>query len=291
MPELPIARIMLRETFTFERPFRIPEPELVMEGEQAQAFHDAFKRDGVLAPVYINHAAHIVSVVRPGDTVYDLGCGPATQMLMAAELCPDSRFVGIDLSTKMLELAEAETARKGLSNASFLQADFTELGAIAGESADAVISTVALHQLPDVVRLRRCFAEVARVLKPGGGLYLVDFGRLKSERSVCDFAFQYEDHQSTLFTADYYNSLKAAFHLAHFKRGRNDFLRRQAKLHSTFLVPFMVALKSAVRNTGSDAQRSGLQALRDAMPTHHQTDLKNLLTFFRLGGLKNPLLT
>jgi ubiquinone/menaquinone biosynthesis C-methylase UbiE len=32
--------------------------------------------------------------------------------------------------------------------------------------------------------IKQTFSEVARVLKPEGGLYLVDFGHLKSERSI-----------------------------------------------------------------------------------------------------------
>ncbi len=48
--------------------------------------------------------------------------------------------------------------------------------------------------------LEQTFQEAARVLKPSGGLYVSDFGRLKSTRSVDYFAYQHQDRQPELFT-------------------------------------------------------------------------------------------
>ena len=98
--------------------------------------------------------------------------------------------------------------------------------------------------LPDSDALDRVFAEVSRVLKPGGGIYMVDFGHLKSERSIHDFAYQYADRQAELFTLDYLYSLRAAFWLEDFKRVHQRHLADRCSLYSTFLVPFMVAVKS-----------------------------------------------
>jgi SAM-dependent methyltransferase len=292
MPSLPVLKTLARELVSRERSPRRTEPDLVMDDpEKVAAYTRAGREDGVMAPVYLFHCAQVCEVIRPGDTVVDLGCGPATQLAMVARLNPDVRFVGVDLSEEMLERARAYGAEQGLGNVAFQQADVTDLGFLGDASVDAVFSTVALHHLPDVDHLERTFAEVARVLRPGGGLYLVDFGHLKSEKSIEYFAYQYSDRQPELFTLDYLYSLRAAFPLADFQRLTDRHLAGRARVYSTFLMPFMVVVKSPPR-AGEVPQgvRAGLAALRAALPSYHRTDLQDLRTFFRLGGLASPLL-
>ena len=292
MPSLPVLKTLARELVSRERSPRRTEPDLVMDDpEKVAAYTRAGREDGVMAPVYLFHCAQVCEVIRPGDTVVDLGCGPATQLAMVARLNPDVRFVGVDLSEEMLERARAYGAEQGLGNVAFQQADVTDLGFLGDASVDAVFSTVALHHLPDVDHLQRTFAEVARVLRPGGGLYLVDFGHLKSEKSIEYFAYQYSDRQPELFTLDYLYSLRAAFPLADFQRLTDRHLAGRARVYSTFLMPFMVVVKSPPR-AGEVPQgvRAGLAALRAALPSYHRTDLQDLRTFFRLGGLASPLL-
>ena len=292
MPSLPVLKTLARELVSRERSPRRTEPDLVMDDpEKVAADTRAGREDGVMAPVYLVHCAQVCEVIRPGDTVVDLGCGPATQLAMVARLNPDVRFVGVDLSEEMLERARAYGAEQGLGNVAFQQADVTDLGFLGDASVDAVFSTVALHHLPDVDHLERTFAEVARVLRPGGGLYLVDFGHLKSEKSIEYFAYQYSDRQPDLFTLDYLYSLRAAFPLADFQRLTDRHLAGRARVYSTFLMPFMVVVKSPPR-AGEVPQgvRAGLAALRAALPSYHRTDLQDLRTFFRLGGLASPLL-
>ncbi|MDX1736469.1 MAG: methyltransferase domain-containing protein, partial [Halioglobus sp.] len=157
-------------------------------------------------------------------------------------------------------------------------------------SVDAVMSTVALHHLPDAAALERTISEVARVLRPGGGLYLVDFGHLKAEKSIEDFAYQYDDRQAELFTLDYLYSLRAAFTRDEFRRCAQQHLAGRARFYSTFIMPFMVAIKSLPREGALPASTlRELQHLRQQLPGHHQNDLADLRTFFRLGGLSLPL--
>ncbi len=70
----------------------------------------------------------------------------------------------------------------------------------ADASVDAVVSTMSLHHLPTVERLCQTYREVARILKPGGGIYMVDFGHLKSRRSIEYFGHQHAHRQPALFT-------------------------------------------------------------------------------------------
>jgi ubiquinone/menaquinone biosynthesis C-methylase UbiE len=253
------------------------------------AYEKAGEADGVMAPVYLFNCAQACSVIRPGDTVLDLACGPANQLAMIAELNRDCRFVGVDLSEPMLARAAARVSERGLANVVLRRGDISNLRDVADRSIDAVISTMALHHLPTQTHLEDTFREVARVLRPGGGVYLVDFGRLKSRVSIRYFAHQYADRQPELFTLDYLNSLQAAFSLADFERA-SAALRPHARLYSTFLAPFMVAVKSPLRQSDQDALRKLLRPIADALPAHHRRDLADLRAFFGAGGLRSPAL-
>ncbi|HDZ78663.1 MAG TPA: class I SAM-dependent methyltransferase [Gammaproteobacteria bacterium] len=292
MPSLSVLRTLLREATAREHSPRVNEPDLVMDDpEKVAAYTRAGREDGVMAPVYLFHCAQICEIIRPGDNVVDLGCGPATQLVMVARLNSGTQFVGVDLSPGMLDKARSLVTEQALSNVELRTEDITRLSSFADASVDAVMSTVALHHLPDLAALECCFKEVNRILKPDGGLYLVDFGHLKSEKSIDYFAHQYADRQPELFTLDYLYSLRAAFSLKDFKHLTDKCFTGQTKIYSTFLMPFMVAVKR--HPEGVDPEPgviSQLQEIRDNLPRHHKNDLSDLMTFFRMGGLQSPLL-
>lgn len=284
-------RTLLREVMTRERAPRVPEPDLVMDDpEKVAAFTRAGREDGVMAPVYLFHCAHVCEIVRPGDTVVDLGCGPATQLGMIAKLNPEARFIGVDYSDGMLDRARTHVDELGARNVTFEKADMAELDLFQDKSVDAVFSTMALHHLANVDHLNRVLAETRRILKDDGGIYLVDFGHLKSQKSIQYFAYQYADRQPELFTLDYLYSLRAAFSLADFRKGVAMNLEGRAKVYATFLAPFMVAVKSTPRQAVAVPVRAALRDMRSALPAHHQTDINDLVSWFRPSGLRSRLL-
>jgi len=250
------------------------------------AYTRAGREDGVMAPVYLFHTTQMCQVIRPGDTVIDLACGPATQLAQLARLNPDVKFVGIDLSNPMLERAREHIAELHLTNVEFRQGDITELAGIADASVDAVVSSMALHHLPSVESLHRTLRQVKRVLRPGGGIYLADFGRLHSDRSILYFAYQYADRQPELFTLDYLHSLRAAFSVEDFREASRVF-GGAARLARTFGAAFMVSIKSPVRRTLSESLSGELGRLRAAMPPYHKADFRDLKLVFALGGLRS----
>jgi len=291
MPSLAVLRTLVRELMSREHPARVPEPDLVMDDPaKVEAYNKAGQVDGVMAPVYLFHGANACEVIRPGDLVVDLACGPANQLGMIARLNPQARFIGLDLSEPMLARARQHAAQERLTNLRFEHADITNLGRIADGSVDAVISTMALHHLPTFEHLRRAFAEMRRVVKRDSGIYIVDFGHLKSERSIHYFAHQYADRQPELFTLDYLYSLRAAFSLREL-RDSGRVLGSLAQLHSTFLAPYMVAFKSKARRASDPFLRARIDDIRRALPVHHRRDLRDLMTFFALGGLRCRLLS
>ena len=292
MPSLSVLKTLFRELTTRERSLRINEPDLVMDDpEKVAAYTRAGREDGVMAPVYLFHCAQICEVIRPGDRVVDLGCGPATQLAMVARLNPESHFIGVDLSADMLDKAQDLISDQALSNIELHKENITDLASFSDASVDVVISTVALHHLPDEEALNRVFSEVSRILKPEGGLYIVDFGHLKSEKSISYFAYQYADRQPELFTLDYLYSLRAAFALKDFQHLTGKYFNVQTRVYSTFLAPFMVAVKKQRAGAmPSPAIISQLREIRDGLPLYHKTDLSDLVTFFRMGGLRSTLL-
>jgi arsenite methyltransferase len=289
MPSIPVIKQLLHEVTSRKDAFRVPEPDLVMEDTaQVASFHEAGRENGVMAPVYLFQAAQVCEVIRPGDTVLDLGCGPANQLGLIARLNPEVRFIGVDLSDEMLVMAERNLRDWGITNVTLQRGDITDLSMFRPVSVDAVISTVVVHHLPDEAALFRCFAEVQRVLKPAGGLYMVDFGHLKTEAAIRYFAHQYEDRQPGIFTVDYLNSLRAAFEMTTWREGWSRYLKDFGDLFSTFVVPYMVAAKGPTRRTLPPDLLKRLNEVYRGMPAYHRADFKDLVTFFRLGGLRTP---
>ncbi len=286
MPSMKVAKIFLRELLTTSMSTRQAEPDLVMDdADKVAAYTRAGREDGVMQPVYLFNCAQISQVIKPGDIVLDLGCGPATQLGLVARLNPDINFIGVDLSSEMLNKARAHIDELNLTNVEFLTADISSLEMLADNSIDAVMSTVVLHHLPDVEALDNAFRQIERVLKPAGGLFLLDFGHLKSEKSIEEFAYQYADRQPELFTLDYLYSLRAAFSSEDFGQRYQKYLRQYAGFYKTFIMPFMVAIKSPARRDLPVEIMQSLQQIYHSMPDYHKTDFQDLAWFFRLGGM------
>lgn len=287
MPNPALIPVFLRELLVERTLPREPEPDLVMDDpDQVAAYAEAGRIDGVMAASYLFHSARVSQVISGCETVLDLGCGPATQLAQIAEFNPGIRFTGLDLSPTMLSDAEKHVRALGLSNVDFRQGDVSLLDGIATASYDAVISTMALHHLPTFDLLDRTFAQARRVLKPGGALYLTDFGRLKSLKSVIFFAYMNARYQPHLFSLDYERSLRAAFLKEQFDALAAKHFEREVRVEATFKVPFLVIVKTPDRVLPEAVRQQVVQRYR-ALKPRYRRDLNDIRTFFALGGLKN----
>jgi len=285
MPRFALLPVIAREFFGKRTLPREPEPDLVMQDEeQVLAYSLAGRIDGVMSAAYLLHSGQASSVIHGARRVIDLGCGPATQLAQIAGLNPDSEFVGVDLSPTMLEDARSHVAACGLRNVSFSQGDITRLAQFDDHSADAVISTMALHHLPTREHLAACFSEISRVLKPGGAVYLTDFGRLKSLYSVIWFAYLNAKHQPHIFSLDYERSLRAAFLYDEFAETARQCLSGSVRAYSTFIMPLLVILRTPPRPLPKELVAQ-LSRLRNALPKTYRGDFEDLRIFLRLGGL------
>jgi len=113
-----------------------------------------------------------VGPVHPGETVLDHACGAGVDLLLAAgRVGPGGRVIGVDMTPAMREQAAAAAAVAGLSALVEIRAGLFEDLPIRDASVDLVISNGVLNLSPDKPRALR---EIARVLRPGGRLYLAD---------------------------------------------------------------------------------------------------------------------
>jgi len=252
--------------------------------EQVKAYAEAGRADGLMAAAYLFHSARISQVIQGCTEVVDLGCGPATQLCQVAQLNPAIRFTGVDLSPSMLASANAHVRQHSLGNVTLAEGDITRLAAFGAHSFDGVISTLALHHLPSTAHLEACFDEIARVLRPGGAIYLADFGRLKSLKSVLYFAYMNAKHQPHVFSLDYERSLRAAFLADELRALATRRLPKGVRVHCTFLAPLLVAIQTDPKPLPRDLQ-ARLVAMRQRLPRRYRIDLDELRQFFRLGGL------
>jgi arsenite methyltransferase len=286
MPLLSLGPVLIRELLGSRKFPREPEPDLVMDDpDQVAAYSYAGRIDGVMSAAYLYHTAQISQVIRGCSVVLDLGCGPATQLAQVAGLHPDIEFLGVDLSQSMIDSGKKHVDSLGLNNVRFQLEDITLLAGIPDASVDAVMSTVVLHHLPTREHLDRCFAQIARVLKPGGAVYLTDFGRLKSLKSVLFFAYMNAKDQPHLFSLDYERSLRAAFLREDFELAASQFLPKSVFVSSTFLVPFLVTLRTEAKPLSQEISTK-LGDMRKALPRKYRRDIDELRLFCRLGGVK-----
>ncbi len=106
-----------------------------------------------------------------GERVLDLGCGAGTDSLVAAQMVgPEGSVIGIDMTPEMLAKAHRAAAEMGAANVEFVEGEI-ELLPFADESVDVVISNGVIDLLPDKDTV---FAEIYRVLRPGGRIQLAD---------------------------------------------------------------------------------------------------------------------
>ena len=110
---------------------------------------------------------------KPGQRVLDIGCGTGTLALMLKEMEPQADVVGLDADPEILERAGSKASETGIE-IQFDEALSTELP-YEDDSFDLVVSTLFFHHLTGDDK-RRTAAEIARVLRRGGELHVVDYG-------------------------------------------------------------------------------------------------------------------
>ena len=118
--------------------------------------------------------------VQAGQSVIEIGCGTARNLIRIARVYPGARLYGLDASAEMLASAEAAVRRHGLESRVALFRGLAEEATptMFGLSApfDHVIFSYSLSMIPDwPSALGAAYAALA----PEGRAHVVDFGDLK----------------------------------------------------------------------------------------------------------------
>ena len=114
---------------------------------------------------------HAIAPIVLGETVADIGCGAGMDLLLAGRRTGSGgRAIGIDMTDAMRRRARASAAAAGLTNVEVRAGDATNLP-LSDASVDVVISNGVLNLVPEK---EKAFAEIRRVLRPGGRLQLAD---------------------------------------------------------------------------------------------------------------------
>ena len=136
--------------------------------------HNMFAR---LAGMGVNQANSRMIVemakIKPGDKVLDVGCGTGDLTLTAKSYAGASGSAyGIDPSPEGIEIARKNAKRSGFD--AIFDVGLVENLSYPDAAFDVVISRLVIHHLPNDLK-RKGFAEIFRVLKPGGRIFLADF--------------------------------------------------------------------------------------------------------------------
>ena len=129
---------------------------------------------------YLIGRKHLIRRIapRPGQSVLEMGCGTAWNLIRIAKHYPQARIFGVDVSNAMLETAAVSLARHGLeSQVELRQGDATSFDPVRTFDQphfDRVIFSYALSMIP---RWQDALSHAAGLVAPGGELHIVDFGQ------------------------------------------------------------------------------------------------------------------
>jgi SAM-dependent methyltransferase len=113
----------------------------------------------------------VVADLDPGETVLDLGSGGGIDVLLSAKrVGPTGKVYGLDMTEEMLALAIRNRDEAGATNVEFLRGYIEEVP-LPANTVDVVISNCVINLSTDKPRV---FAEMHRVLRPGGRIGIAD---------------------------------------------------------------------------------------------------------------------
>ncbi|MGA3214854.1 MAG: arsenite methyltransferase [Acidimicrobiales bacterium] len=112
-----------------------------------------------------------VADLHPGETVLDLGSGGGIDVLLSAKrVGPTGKVYGLDMTEEMLALAIKNRDEAGATNVELLKGYIEEIP-LPASTVDVVISNCVINLSTDKSRV---FAEIHRVLRPGGRVGISD---------------------------------------------------------------------------------------------------------------------
>jgi ubiquinone/menaquinone biosynthesis C-methylase UbiE len=151
---------------------RLPEDEAMDDPEDVAAYDRLSRRwlDKVIYPAMLRALPGLPA----GARLLDACTGPGRLALALVQGLPDARVTGIDLSGRMLDLARAHAAESKHGDRLFFACQDAAAMTFDDDTFDTAITYGALHHWSEPTRV---FAELARVVRPGGVVLVGDWRR------------------------------------------------------------------------------------------------------------------
>jgi ubiquinone/menaquinone biosynthesis C-methylase UbiE len=116
----------------------------------------------------------------PATVLLDVACGAGNYALAAAPYVgPQGAVHAVDLWAEGIERLRAEAARRGLAQIQPAVADVSERIPLPDGSVDVALLATVLHDLAEAGTAAGALREVARVLRPGGRLVVIEFDKVE----------------------------------------------------------------------------------------------------------------
>jgi ubiquinone/menaquinone biosynthesis C-methylase UbiE len=200
---------------------RVLEPE-VMDTEEEASDYDSMDHSAVNAAFCEDFLSKSPDVER----VLDLGTGTARIPIELCARSKDAKVVAADLAERMLEVARKNVVDAGLEQRVTLQKIDAKSTHFPDASFSSVVCNSIIHHIPEPVS---ALAEMWRVLRPGGTLFVRDLARPDSDATVQELVNRYEGAPADAS-----------------ERARQSFVRQRAlldaSLRASLTVPEVAAL-------------------------------------------------
>jgi S-adenosylmethionine-diacylgycerolhomoserine-N-methlytransferase len=118
--------------------------------------------------------------LQPGQSLVEIGCGTARNLIAIARRYPGARLYGLDASAEMLKTARQQLARAGLQHRVVLAQGLAEEltpGAFSQQAFDHALFSYSLSMIPG---WQEAIFAAAKAISPQGLIHIVDFGDLKT---------------------------------------------------------------------------------------------------------------
>jgi ubiquinone/menaquinone biosynthesis C-methylase UbiE len=189
---------------------RVLEPEVMDSAEEARDY-DAMDHTQV-NNVFV---ADFLAVWKGQGPILDVGTGTAQIPIALCRQDARAEVVAIDLAEHMLNVGRENVRRSGLETRLRLERLDAKALPFATASFGAVISNSIVHHIPEPAKV---LAEMVRVLRPGGVIFVRDLLRPPEDATVKDLVAKYTGdanaHQQQMFE----DSLRAALTLTEIRQ-------------------------------------------------------------------------
>jgi 2-polyprenyl-3-methyl-5-hydroxy-6-metoxy-1,4-benzoquinol methylase len=183
---------------------RVPEPELMDDPQQAEAYAAAdFSEEN---QGFVERFEEYFPGFSSG-LVLDAGCGPADIPIRFSRRYPAAHLTAVDASMPMITLAGQAVTAAGLSDRITLRCERFE--SVPGANVfDAVLSNSLLHHLPNPLQF---WHKLRQLVKPGAPVLVMDLLRPESPEAAQAIVDRYAAGAPAVLRRDFFNSLMAAF--------------------------------------------------------------------------------